>query len=75
MKPGTPSEGHRSALDLTNAIGFLHGSTRPDVSLRPYLLTRHSFARIDTSFTCEGGMAVSNPHAMPHGTPQPTHHP
>lgn len=73
MKPGTPSEGSHSAQQLLDAIGPLHGSARPDVSLRPYLLTRHRFARIDTSFACEGGMAVSHPHAMPHGTHHPSH--
>lgn len=67
MKPGTPSEGHYSAVDLLMAIGHLHGSERPDVSLRPYKLTAHSFARVDTGFTREGGMAVSNDHTMPLG--------
>ncbi|MGQ3001271.1 MAG: hypothetical protein ACT6UH_00555 [Hydrogenophaga sp.] len=65
MKPGTPSEGHRSALDLLMAIGPLHGSERPEVALSPYLLHKHRFARIDTGFTREGGMAASNPHIMP----------
>ncbi len=67
MKPGDPSEGHLSALDLLMAIGHLHGSVRPDVSLSPYLLQQHRFARIDTGFTREGGMAVSNAHTMPLG--------
>ena len=67
MKPGTPSEGDRSALDILMAIGPLHGSERPDVSLRPYQLSPHRFARIDTSFAREGGMAVSNDHTIPLG--------
>lgn len=68
MKPGTPSEGHYSALDLLMAIGPLHGSERPDVGLRPYLLTAHSHARVDTSFTPVDGIAVSHPRWMPAGT-------
>jgi hypothetical protein len=67
MNTGTLSEGTRSALDLLEAIGHLHGSERPDVGLSPYLLSAHSHARIDTGFTREGGMAVSNLHTMPLG--------
>lgn len=67
MKPGTPSEGHYSALDLLMAIAPLEGSARPDVGLSPYLLEQHRFARIDTGFTRCGGMAVSNAHTMPLG--------
>lgn len=67
MKPGTPSEGHYSALDLLMAIGPLHGSERPDVGLTPYMLTRHAFARVDTRNAPIGAMAVSAPWSLPYG--------
>ncbi len=61
------SEGTASALALLSRIDHLPGSARPDVGLSPYLLSRHRFARIDTEFAREGGMAVSNANTMPLG--------
>lgn len=62
---GRLSEGTVSALDLLQAIGPLHGSERPDVGLRPYLLNAHSHARINTAFMPHDGIAVSHPRWMP----------
>lgn len=59
------SEGTASALQILEAIGPLHGTDRPDVGLRPYLLDAHSHSRIDTSFTPVDGIAVSHPRWMP----------
>lgn len=61
------SEGTVSALGIIDAIGFLHGSERPDVGLEPYMLTRHDFAKVDTSNAPRGSMAISNPYTVPFG--------
>ncbi|MDP1686858.1 hypothetical protein [Hydrogenophaga sp.] len=62
------SEGSISAARLWAAIRPLPGTVPPDVGLRPYMLTRHSHARVDTHNAPAGAMAVSNPATLPLGT-------
>lgn len=61
------SEGTASAVRIWDAIRPLPGSERPDVRLKPYMLTRHAFAHVDTGNAPLGSMAISNPHAVPFG--------
>lgn len=63
------SEGTISAARLWEAIRPLPGTEPPDVGLRPYMLTRHSHAQVDTRNAPAGTMAVSNPATMPLGNP------
>lgn len=55
------------AVRIWDAIKPMPGTQPPDVSLKPYMLTRHTFARIDTSRAPAEGMAVSNPSTVPLG--------
>lgn len=61
------SEGSISAARLWAAIRPLPGTVPPDVGLRPYMLTKHSHAHVDTRNAPAGAMAVSNPATLPLG--------
>lgn len=63
------SEGSISAAHIWAAIKPAPGTEPPDIGLRPYMLTRHSHAQVDTRNAPAGAMALSNPAITPLGNP------